>query len=162
MNRKQYCFTAITSSKRICEECRKKFLIRRSLSYDIRFCSRLCSLRNTCKSPSVRNARKNHKAPWLTALNMQPGRNAKISRLSAQKRGDSQRGKNQTHGESYVKRNGRHEHRAVMENHIGRRLLSSEIVHHKDHNNKNNALENLVILTRAEHARLHFHGVSNV
>jgi len=46
-------------------------------------------------------------------------------------------------------------HRVVMEAHIGRRLLRNEVVHHKDHNRQNNAIENLEIMTRAEHARHH-------
>jgi hypothetical protein len=43
-----------------------------------------------------------------------------------------------------------------MERLIGRPLTSDEIVHHKDHNPRNNRPENLEILTRAEHARHHF------
>lgn len=46
-------------------------------------------------------------------------------------------------------------HRLLMEEKLGRKLLRSEIVHHKDGNNKNNALENLEIMTQVEHARLH-------
>lgn len=47
------------------------------------------------------------------------------------------------------------EHREIMEKHVGRKLLTSEHVHHKDENKLNNSLENLVILTSAEHALLH-------
>ncbi|MBK9976223.1 MAG: HNH endonuclease [Planctomycetes bacterium] len=56
---------------------------------------------------------------------------------------------------TYLKHFGRHEHRVVMEQHIGRPLGSLEIVHHIDGNKHNNAIENLVITTQAEHAREH-------
>lgn len=60
---------------------------------------------------------------------------------------------------TYKKCLGRHAHRRVMENYLGRKLESNEIVHHIDGNRHNNSLSNLTILTRAEHARLHFTGV---
>ena len=46
-------------------------------------------------------------------------------------------------------------HRLVMEKRLGRRLLSSEIVHHIDHDKFNNRLENLQIVTRSEHNKIH-------
>ena len=46
-------------------------------------------------------------------------------------------------------------HRVIMENHLGRLLSKSEIVHHKDKNKKNNSIENLEVLTQSEHAKLH-------
>jgi len=60
---------------------------------------------------------------------------------------------------TYKKCLGRHAHRKIMEKHIERRLRSDEIVHHIDGNRHNNDISNLEILTRAEHARLHFSGV---
>jgi hypothetical protein len=47
------------------------------------------------------------------------------------------------------------EHVRVMEVHLGRRIVAGEIVHHKDHDLTNNALENLELLTASEHSRLH-------
>ncbi|MCH7549654.1 MAG: HNH endonuclease, partial [Candidatus Krumholzibacteriota bacterium] len=48
------------------------------------------------------------------------------------------------------------EHRVVMEQHIGRHLLPAEIVHHKDNNPSNNAIENLEIYaSQSEHALHH-------
>ena len=41
---------------------------------------------------------------------------------------------------------GQREHRLVMEKHIGRKLLTSEHVHHIDGNKSNNSLINLVII----------------
>lgn len=47
------------------------------------------------------------------------------------------------------------EHRYIMETVIGRPLHINEIVHHKDGNKLNNDPDNLEILDRADHARLH-------
>lgn len=48
------------------------------------------------------------------------------------------------------------EHRLVMEQHLGRYLEPSEIVHHIDENPSNNAIENLqLMVNQSEHARLH-------
>lgn len=46
-------------------------------------------------------------------------------------------------------------HRAVMEQHLGRTLLPNEIVHHKNHNAKDNRIENLEVTTRAAHLTHH-------
>jgi hypothetical protein len=56
---------------------------------------------------------------------------------------------------TYRKLFGRHEHRVVAEAVIGRPLKSDEHVHHKDGNKHNNAPDNLVVMTRSEHLRLH-------
>ncbi|MFA4826469.1 MAG: HNH endonuclease [Methanoregula sp.] len=47
------------------------------------------------------------------------------------------------------------EHRLVMEKKIGRFLLRKEHVHHINHNNQDNRPENLMILSRGEHSRIH-------
>lgn len=49
----------------------------------------------------------------------------------------------------------RSQHVVIMEQHIGRRLLKNECVHHIDGNRSNNNLDNLALLTRAEHSRIH-------
>ncbi len=46
-------------------------------------------------------------------------------------------------------------HRYLMEQKLGRHLNRNECVHHIDGNPRNNSLDNLIVLTRSEHARLH-------
>ncbi|MDB5445671.1 MAG: hypothetical protein JWQ97_988 [Phenylobacterium sp.] len=58
----------------------------------------------------------------------------------------------------YIKRDGRHEHRVVAEETLGRPLLPGELVHHRDEHGKNNAPTNLQVTDRPEHARIHFTG----
>lgn len=77
------------------------------------------------------------------------------ARLSAPKRGDAQRGRGK--GLTYTKRNGRHEHRVVAEEMLGRSLTSNDIVHHINHDKKDNRPENLSVMSRSEHAALHLH-----
>ncbi|MBN1250158.1 MAG: HNH endonuclease [Anaerolineae bacterium] len=76
------------------------------------------------------------------------------------RRGGKVRGeqvKAHSEGRTYTKTNGRHTHRVVMENKLGRALRPGEIVHHKDGNKLNNAPGNLeLISSQEEHARAHF------
>ncbi len=61
-----------------------------------------------------------------------------------------------TGSKTYVKEYGRHQHRVVMERVLGRKLRRGEIVHHIDHNKKNNHPSNLALFkNQSEHVSHH-------
>ena len=82
-------------------------------------------------------------------------RKRKIS-LANQGKGKGYRIKN---GYCVITRRGPNEgrglHDVLMEERLGRSPLPSEIVHHDDENRQNNHPSNLIVMTRAEHSRLH-------
>ena len=80
------------------------------------------------------------------------------------KRGDPLSTKHAPPGTGCINTNGyrrtgrRYDHRRVMDAALGRRLLQTEIVHHRDGNKLNNAIDNLEVMSPSEHARLHTRG----
>lgn len=119
------------TTPRKCIYCSEEFIGRDKNGIKARYCSRTCHFRNI-------NTSKEHQS--------KAGKKGALYAIS--KRGTGKIG--------YIKEYGRHQHRIVMENKIGRKLTKDEIVHHIDHNKHNNNISNLQLVTRSEHAKIHF------
>lgn len=117
--------------KKQCERCGAPFEVKAKYPQQ-RFCGHRCAF--LTHQPKVLAASKTPEA--------------------RRRNGDALRGRGK--GLSYIKRDGRHEHRIVAEQKLGRPLLPNEIAHHVDENKRNNAADNIDVLpSRAEHTRLH-------
>ena len=138
----------------VCERlgCGRTKVLYPSQIKPFRFCSIPC--RNTVLNTG-------QKCPWVSERLKRT--NAELSRRTAAKRSATLKRRaleNLAGGEfvSYEKYHSRHLHRVLAERTLGRKLRSDEIVHHMDGNKRNNALDNLTVMTRADHFRYHVRG----
>ena len=121
------------------------------------FCSRQClaSYSSKTKNPDSYAQLKDFTA--IKAAMAKTNRELNPTRMTHQTREKIRNAKlDSGSGSSYRKLYGKHEHRVVAENMLGRPLLPSEVVHHRDHNKRNNTPENIVVFSsQAAHAKHH-------
>lgn len=113
-----------------CPTCGRDFTPPRKVARQAKFCSHSCAMQAN------------------TAVRAAAVRPEVIAKRSDKRRGTGKPG-------NYIKRGGRHEHRVVAEESLGRKLQPGEIVHHDDEVRSNNHPDNLKVMTKAEHSRLH-------
>lgn len=124
---------------KICEGCEREFELTPGKNGRIhhakRFCTRKC---------------------WLNLYNREePTHGLKGARATGAFNAATLRGTSKG-GNSYVKENGRHQHRVVAERLLRRALLPGEIVHHEDRNRKNNDPRNLIVFaSQSDHVYHH-------
>lgn len=132
--------------KCICEICGETFYRNPSAVHEHTLCSRECS-RKFCKQ---RMSRYN---TYENPMNRSEGW-CQEKREAVRKR--EQRNKGICGKNTYPKFHGRHEHRVVAEQILGRKLKPGEVVHHIDENRHNNSPENLMIFPNQQaHAEYH-------
>lgn len=95
---------------------------------------------------------------WLKENNLNHPAKARLGVFSG-KNNPSWKGGRQTRKDGYIfiwtEQGMVLEHKAIMEKHIGRKLEENEVVHHKNRVKNDNRLDNLELMTYAEHITRH-------
>ena len=129
-----------------CEACGKIFYRYPSQISKHNFCSRKCAKVFTSSRMSNFNRQEN---PMNT-----PDGWSKEQREAVRQREQKRMGP--CSPETYPKEHGKHEHRRVAEQMLGRALNPGEVVHHIDRDKHNNDPRNLMVFSnQAEHRKWH-------
>lgn len=153
----------------ICAKCGIRFVCPPSAAARRRYCSPECArlaqigrmiaprvqgICAVCGQPFEVPARRQTTARYCSFRCRQVGEGRKGGAVTgAQKKARSL-------GKAYTKTKGRHTHRVVMEQVIGRPLRPGEVVHHRDGNRLNNSPDNLELVhDQQQHTRMHLPGM---
>lgn len=117
----------------LCANCKREFYCQKNQLADTRYCSRLC---HGLYMTKTRKRKAQNNGHWKGGLSKQSDGYLML-----------------TSG-PYAYKFKLH-HRLIMEKHLGRPLLSFEIVHHINGDKTDNRIENLEIMSRAEHMNHH-------
>lgn len=115
-----------------CDMCHQNFYVPQYRKNTAKYCSRRCV--------ALGNPENLKKAQQNSPI---------MARAAAMKGNDTPR----RYKQIYVNGKQVREHRWIMEQYLGRKLESWEHVHHIDGNHLNNAIENLAVLSNAEHQK---------
>lgn len=137
----------------ICKECGSERDLGRKLC-------RACNLKRLSSSSKVRYETKGRYMYTLSckACNTEFSGSRKTQKLCTNCNASKQkfRAEIKTTNTYIWKVNGKlHEHKFIAESILGKKLQTNEVVHHVDGDPKNNKLENLMVMTRSIHGKLH-------
>lgn len=129
-----------------CEACGRSIERNPSQIKPHNFCSRECARTFTSARMRKYNQTEN---PKNTPDGWSPEQREAVRRREQHNKGPCA-------PDTYPKKHGRHEHRRVAEQKLGRPLRPGEVVHHIDGDKHNNDPSNLMIFSsQADHARWH-------
>lgn len=151
--------------QRVCEVCNKDFAVypsylKKGINHG-RFCSRRCAMsgkNNVRYNGGLEEISKICSycgKAFLTIKRRERSRYQKYCSAYCRSRGCTK--PNSTASYRYICVNGERvaEHRYIMEEALGRKLLPKEIVHHMNHIIRDNRLENLMLMSWTEHSSYH-------
>lgn len=143
----------LSERRRDCSTCGETFIPRK---YQIehgggRFCSQAC---NAAAAEALQTPEAKARAKAAMA---EMRKNGLINMASGERNPNWAGGISRANGYINLRAGSRYipEHRLVMERHLGRPLNPDEVVHHINHDKTDNRIENLQVMSRAEHINEH-------